>query len=70
MCHKGDAENWTNLVDIANITIPSKGSRTVAITENWFATSIAVSYVVDGTRVITFADGLNVNGNINVMYKQ
>ena len=70
MCHKGDAENWTNLVDIANITIPSKGSRTVAITENWFATSIAVSYVVDGTRVITFADGLNVNGNINVMYKK
>ena len=50
------------------IGIPSKGQSTVEISENWFATSITVSYIVGGRRIITYADELSTNGSLNAEY--
>lgn len=66
MCFYEDAKNWTGLADIQKIKIPSKEQRTVEISENWFANSITVSFVVEKSRVITYADDLNTNGSLNV----
>lgn len=70
MCFNADAANWANLNDQSNVLISAGKTKTVAIQENWFATSIAISYVKNGKRVISYADGLNTNGSINVMYNQ
>ena len=69
MCYLTDAKNWTGLKDVNKtpIEIISGGSATVTISENWFATSITVSYVTsDGVRRITYADGLTTSGGMNV----
>lgn len=70
MCNSGDAQNWTGLNNIVKIKIKAYSSETVSISENWWATTIAVSYEKGGYRVISYADGLNTNGNINVKYRQ
>ena len=70
MCNSGDAQNWTGLNNIVKIKIKAYSSEPVSISENWWATTIAVSYEKDGHRVISYADGLNTNGNINVKYRQ
>ena len=69
MCYLTDAKNWTGLKDVNKtpIEIISGGSATVTISENWFATSITVSYVTsDGIRMVTYADGLTTSGGMNV----
>lgn len=70
MCNRGDAANWTGLKNVNYVSIPKGETVQVAIKENWFATSIAVSYEKYGKRVISYADGLNKNGSINVYYNQ
>lgn len=70
MCNGGDAQNWTGLNNIVKIKVKAYSSETVSISENWWATTIAVSYEKGGYRVISYADGLNTNGNINVKYRQ
>lgn len=68
MCNEGDAQNWTGLNDKVNIYSEAYQSQTVYIQENWFATSIAVSYYNNGKRLITYANGLNNSGGINIKY--
>ena len=70
MCFLTDAKNWTGLSNVKSITIPARTSTTVKISENWFATSIAVSYVKGGVRRITYADELNTNGSMHIMYNK
>lgn len=71
MCNKGDAAAWTGLQDVASFTLAAHATKTVSVQTNWFATSIAFSYIHgDGTRVITYADGLSTNGAMNVMHSQ
>ena len=75
MCYHSDAKNWTGLTDIngANeeVSIDPGKSEIVIISENWFATSITVSYVdSEGVRRITYANELNVNGSMNVGYNK
>ncbi len=73
MCNYDDAKNWTNLNDIPSpITISANSYEYVYISPNWFATSIAISYIdnvgyiENGYRLISYADGLNTNGSMNV----
>lgn len=66
MCNYNDAKNWTGLNDTVFIEISEMDSCTVTISENWFATSIAISYLSNGYRLISYADGLSTNGSMNV----
>ena len=70
MCNLGDGKNWTGLKDWKNnyYTISNNGYKDVAIYENWFATSIAVSYVKSSKRYISYADNLN-NSKKTLSYK-
>lgn len=68
MCNEGDAKEWKGLKDESYITLEAYQSKTVNISTNWFATSVALSYIAnDGVRVITYANGLGADGSINVM---
>lgn len=60
MCFEDDAIKW-NLSDIKTENISPYGSVTVSISENWFATCVAVSYKdkSKGKRYITYAYDLN-----------
>ena len=73
MCNYDDAKNWTGLNDIPSpVTISANSYEYVYISPNWFATSIAISYIdnvgyiENGYRLISYADGLNTNGSMNV----
>ena len=69
MCNFNDAKNWTGLLDVKQIELKPHESVVVNINENWFATSIAVSwhiYLVG--RCVTYADGLNTNGSMNIYH--
>ena len=68
MCNYGDAENWKGLKNIMTVNIPKDNYLDVGISENWFATSIAVSHVREGKRYVSFADGLNAVAN-SLSYK-
>ena len=62
MCYLKDAKNWTGLSDLNTLYISSYSTVTVSISENWFATSIAASYVRGNYRIITYADQLSTDG--------
>ena len=73
MCNYDDAKNWTGSNDIPSpVTISANSYEYVYISPNWFATSIAISYIdnvgyiENGYRLISYADGLNTNGSMNV----
>jgi len=52
MCFEGDAQNWTGLNDVKETLLLQHGdSQPITITENYSATSIAISYMDD--------DGIN-----------
>lgn len=68
MCFSDDAKNWTGLNDVVSVTISANSSKTVNISENWFATSIAISYITDGYRIISYADNLSTGGGIKVYH--
>ncbi len=61
MCFYGDAENWTGLADVKDVQIAPYDDEYVEISENWFATSIAVSILHGSKRLVTFADNLDIN---------
>lgn len=69
MCFSDDAKYWTNLNDVANKNIQSKNLRIVEIDENWFATTIAFSYIKDNKRYITYADNLNSQSKSMKIYR-
>lgn len=65
MLFEKDAKVWNlNDNDKKSVSIGSNASKTVDITENWFATCIVVSVKIDATRYITYAYNLNTNGTI------
>lgn len=66
MCFLSDAKNWTGLKDISTIYLAPYMSKTVSISENWFATSITCSYIYEDYRVITYADSLSTNGTLSI----
>lgn len=67
MCGEGDAKNWTRLKNISSFYIDGGQTRQVAISTNFFATHITISYINNGRRLITYANGLSGNGNINIL---
>lgn len=72
MCFSEDAKNWQNLTDINSISIAAYSFEDIYISENFLATTIACSYLYydlsDFIRMITYADLLNINGNLAEMY--
>ena len=67
MCFSGDASGWTGaLTDIMSFYLNSGDSKEVEITENWTATTIAVSYIYGTSRTIKYADNLNANTTMSV----
>lgn len=59
MCFENDAKNWTNLSDVGNTVEVSVGRTvTLKISENGFATHIAISYVTGSARKIIYANNL------------
>ena len=70
MCFEDDAKNWKNLNDVEYLYIEGNQIANIEIQENWFATSIALSYLFepDDKRIITYANNLNSNGSMNIMY--
>lgn len=61
MCFDADAKNWNKLNDIKPVTIKPYSYTKVSIKENWFATTIAVSYIKNDKRLISYANGLSNN---------
>ena len=57
MCWSGSARDWkeNELLDITHFTAAAYSHNSVVITENWFATSIATSFVCGDVRCISFA---------------
>lgn len=68
MCFDDDAKNWNKLNDIKKITLNSLEEKTITIYENWWATTIALSYKLEGKRIITYANNLNTNGSLSISY--
>lgn len=68
MCYAGDAQKWQGLVDTEDIVLKPGESVDVLISENWFATSVAASWVINDVRYITYANGLSADGGISKKY--
>ena len=68
MCFVDEAKKWdlNKLKDISSVIVPGNGYKVVDIQENWFATHIALSYIADGHRLITYANNLNADGTIAI----
>jgi hypothetical protein len=67
MCNEGDAKNWTNLSNVKSFTLAAGATKQLSVSTNFFATCVAFSYYSNGKRVISYANGLNTSGAINVM---
>lgn len=68
MCNLSDAKYWSGLNDVEDSSISGHSSKNISVTENWFATSIATSYVKGNYRMITYADNLNVSSKTLIQY--
>ena len=65
MLFEKDAKVWNvSDNDKGSVAIGAGASKTVDISENWFATCIVVSMKLDSTRYITYAYNLNANGTL------
>lgn len=67
MCFDDDAKKWTGLNDVKSVTIGANQTKQVNISENFFATAVAFSYINSGERLITYANSLTTSGGIKVM---
>ncbi len=68
MCYAGDAQKWQGLVDTEDIVLKPGESVDVLISGNWFATSVAASWVINDVRYITYANELSADGGISKKY--
>jgi V8-like Glu-specific endopeptidase len=59
MCFDDDAKNWSKLNDTISITMNPYSSVIVSVSENWFATTIVVSYEYNNIKVISYANNLD-----------
>lgn len=66
MCFANDAAAW-NLSNVDDTIIRPYGYQDIQISENWFATSVAVCYEYMVKKVITYADNLS-NGGLSEHY--
>lgn len=66
MCNESDAKNWTGLKDIKAFYLDSGESRLVYISENFFATHIALRFVNSSYEYYVYGYYLNVNGTMAV----
>ncbi len=68
MLFEKDAKVWNvNDNDKRSVSINAGASKTVDISENWFATCIVVSVKIDSTRYITYAYNLNTDGSLTIV---
>lgn len=70
MCYFSDAQNWTGLKDIRYDTLPANSTKIYTISENTSSTSIALSYIKNDVRYITYADKLNESGGVRAGYNK
>lgn len=58
-----DAKSWTGLNNLQTVAINYHSFAEITISENWFATTIAASYIANSAgineRLITYANNLN-----------
>lgn len=63
MCFEDDAKSWTGLNNLQTVAINYHSFAEITISENWFATTIAASYIANSAgineRLITYANNLN-----------
>ena len=67
MCYAGDAQNWKGLEDVSSIVLANGAVTSIPlqITENFSATSIAISYMDGVYRKIFYAYDLNTSGTMS-----
>ncbi len=68
MCFSNHAKDWIQLSDIKKTFLSPYGTTTILITENYAASSVAVSYVSNDYRYITYADNLSETSNTMSKY--
>lgn len=61
MCFSGDAEKWESLRNIKVGRLLVGQGKYVTIYENWFATSVAFSWIDGDERLITYGDNLDAD---------
>lgn len=65
MCFEDDAKSWTGLNNLQTVAINYHSFAEITISENWFATTIAASYIANSAgineRLITYANNLNLS---------
>lgn len=54
LCMPDDARQWKNLKDIETISLKPYESKVVSISNNWFASAVAVSFCTEKYRYITY----------------
>ncbi len=59
MCNLGDAKNWTGLSDTKSVIVKANSYEIVKINQNYFATSVAVSFISEDYRYITYGSELS-----------
>ena len=69
MLFEKDAKVWNvNDKDKKSVEIESEASKTVDISENWFATCIVFSVEVSNLRYVTYAYNLNTDGTFTLVH--
>ncbi len=66
MCFENDAQYWTNLADVSSVQVPANGSTIVGISNNFFATHVAISCFSSSIRTISYGNQLGSNGSITI----
>lgn len=66
MCFYSDAQNWTGLLDLADLYLQPGETRYIYISENGFATSIAVTFSGQNTNCSYYADNLSTSGTMSL----
>lgn len=63
MCFEDDAKNWTGLNDLVSFYMDPNESFNFYIETNWFATHIALCFVVGQIRFLTYGHNLSEGWN-------
>lgn len=69
MCFAKDAENWSGLRDIKEVTVSANSAIDLLIDTNFFASTVVFGYIPNGTNqvlLVTYANELSVNGGMAV----
>lgn len=69
MCFENDAKNWRNLNDVNTTSINPRSYKDIVVTENFWATTIAIRKEVGSSYCITYFHSLNHQTSRFVMCK-